>query len=222
EELGRLWSAGAVPTLARDEAFSAVDAFFPSSHRLGVLYSTGMEAAEFALRVARQATGRSRVIGFSGSMHGKSMATARLGWPNPLVHLPDVHTIPYLPDREESEILSDVRASLNAGTAAAVFLELLLGSRGGHIPSREFIEQLRCLCSDHGTFLVADEIFTGFYRTGSAFLHQEFGIVPDIVLIGKAMGNGFPVSGVVLDRRYRIEGSMLPGSTFAGNPLASS
>jgi acetylornithine/succinyldiaminopimelate/putrescine aminotransferase len=66
-----------------------------------------------------------------------------------------------------------------------------------------------------------DEILTGFYRTGSVFAFTRLGIVPDVVLIGKALGNGFPVSGVVVDGRYPIVKSMLPGSTFAGNPLAA-
>jgi acetylornithine/succinyldiaminopimelate/putrescine aminotransferase len=212
---------GVVPTRVRAEVWDAIETFFPDSYALAVLYTTGMEAVEFALRVARQFTGRRGVIGFSGSMHGKSLAAARLGWPNALVTLPDFHTVPYLRELPEDQILQHVSDLVADGSIGAVFLEPLLGSAGGHIPSRSFAEQLAELCSRHGTFLIADEIFTGFHRTGGAFLHQEWGVAPDIVLIGKAMGNGFPVSGVVVRREYPIDGSMLPGSTFAGNPLAS-
>jgi acetylornithine/succinyldiaminopimelate/putrescine aminotransferase len=67
---------------------------------------------------------------------------------------------------------------------------------------------------------VFDEILTGFYRTGTSFYFTPLGFSPDIVLVGKAMGNGFPVSGVVLNRDYKITQAMLPGSTYAGNPLA--
>lgn len=222
EQMDALWGTGAVPTRVGGEARAAVEEFLPPSHGLAVFYSTGMEAVEFAIRVARQATGRKGVVGFHGCMHGKSMAAARLGWPNTLATLPDFHSLPYLPDRSEDAILQDVRSALATGSVAAVFLEPLLGSRGGHIPSRHFAEQLSSLCAEHGSLLVMDEIFTGFYRTGSLFLHQELGITPDIVLIGKAIGNGFPVSGVVVDRRYPVTGGMLPGSTFAGNPLAAS
>src|SRR5439155_1457275 len=109
-----------------------------------------------------------------------------------------------------------------ARSAVEEFLEPLLGSRGGYIPLRPFAEQVSSLCAERGSLLIVDEIFTGFFRTGSPFLHRELGLTPDIVLIGKAMGNGFPVSGVVVDRRHPIAGSMLPGSTFAGNPLAAS
>jgi acetylornithine/succinyldiaminopimelate/putrescine aminotransferase len=222
EQLDALWGAGALPTRVGGEARAAVEQFLPPSHGLAVFYSTGMEAVEFALRVARRVTGRKGVVGFNGCMHGKSMAAARLGWPNPLATLPDFHSLPYLPERSEGEILESVRSVLATESIAAVFLEPLLGSRGGYIPSRHFAEQLSSLCAEHGSLLVMDEIFTGFYRTGSLFLHQELGVTPDILLIGKAMGNGFPVSAVVVDRRYPIEGSMLPGSTFAGNPLAAS
>ncbi|HMC54307.1 MAG TPA: aminotransferase class III-fold pyridoxal phosphate-dependent enzyme [Gemmatimonadaceae bacterium] len=221
-ELESVWNAGALRTSARDQAWAAVESFFPDSYELAVLYSTGMEAVEFAIRVARQSTGRREIVGFNGSMHGKSMATARLGWPNKLVTLPDFHSLQYLPELAEDQILANVRDVVSTERVAAVFLEGLLGSKGGHIPSPEFARELAKICADRGTLLVADEIFTGFYRTGAPFLHHALGLTPDVVLIGKAMGNGFPVAGVVVQRRYPVQGSMLPGSTFAGNPLASS
>jgi acetylornithine/succinyldiaminopimelate/putrescine aminotransferase len=222
EQLGVLWNTGAIPTRIVGEARAAVDKFFPESHRLAILYSTGMEAVEFAIRVARRITGRKGIVGFNGTMHGKSMAAARLGWPNELATLPDFHSLTYLPEHSEDEVLADVRKTLASGSIAAVFLEPLLGSRGGYIPSRRFAEQLSGLCVEHGSLFVMDEIFTGFHRTGTPFLYHELGVTPDIVLVGKAMGNGFPVSGVVVDTRRIIEPSMLPGSTFAGNPLAAS
>jgi acetylornithine/succinyldiaminopimelate/putrescine aminotransferase len=154
-------------------------------------------------------------------MHGKSLAAARLGWPNSLASLPDFHSLAYLPERAEAAILDDVRARLASGSVAAVFLEPLLGSRGGYMPSRAFAGQLAESCAAAGTVLILDEIFTGFHRTGPLFLHQDLGVTPDILLVGKSMGNGFPVSGVAVDRRFSIESKMLPGSTYAGNPLAA-
>lgn len=222
QQIDTLWNTGAVPTQMATEAWNAVEGFFPPTYHLGVLYSTGMEAVEFALRFARQTTGRKNVVGFDGSMHGKSMAAARLGWPNALSTLPDFFSLPYLPSLREEQILADVSTRLATESIAAVFLEPLLGSRGGHLPSREFTEQLARACRNHGTLLIVDEIFTGFYRTGARFLNEALGMTPDVILIGKTMGNGFPVSGVVVDRRYSIEGRMLPGSTFAGNALAAS
>ena len=222
EQVDTLWNTGAVPTQLYTDARVAVESFFLPAYQLAVMYSTGMESVEFALRLARHATGRKSVIGFNGSMHGKSMAAARLGWPNALANLPDFHSLTYLPEHGEDAILGDVQRTMSDGSIAAVFLEPLLGSRGGYIPSRGFAEQLEALCRNHGSLLVLDEIFTGFHRTGPLFLHHELGVTPDIVLIGKAIGNGFPVSGVVADRRHAIKGGMLPGSTYAGNPLAAS
>jgi acetylornithine/succinyldiaminopimelate/putrescine aminotransferase len=221
QQLDLLWNTGVIPTSLGAQVRAAIEEHFPRTHGLAVLYSTGMEAAEFAIRVARQATGRKAIVGFDGSMHGKSMAAARLGWPNELVTLPDFHRLPYLPQLTEEVILTQVEAVVASSPVAGVFLEPLLGSRGGHIPSRRFVEQLATLCQGCGTLLVMDEIFTGFGRTGTPFLYTEMGVTPDIVLIGKAVGNGFPVSGVVVNRRYSISPAMLPGSTFAGNPMAA-
>ena len=77
------------------------------------------------------------------------------------------------------------------------------------------------LCNVYGALLVFDEILTGFYRTGSAFYFSRLGFTPHLVLVGKAMGNGFPVSAVVANREHSVTPKMLPGSTYAGNPLAA-
>ncbi len=220
-QLERVWIAGALETPVGIEARAAVERFFPSSHKVRGFYSAGAEAAEFALRVARETTGRRGVLGFEGCLHGKSMATAALGWPNELVHLPDFRRLPYVPQCAEKEILERAAHALAEESFAAVFIEPLQGSAGGHLASRAFFTELSELCRRHGTLLVVDEIFTGFHRTGPAFLHQELGLTPDVVLVGKAMGSGFPVSGVVVHEKYAIEASMLPGSTFSGNPLAA-
>lgn len=87
--------------------------------------------------------------------------------------------------------------------------------------SPRFYDAAMQLCREHGALTVFDEILTGFYRTGPPFLLSELAAFPDIVLIGKAMGNGFPVSGVVVRRDISITPAMLAGSTFAGNPLAA-
>lgn len=220
-QLERVWLTGAVPTGAALEATRTIEEFFPSSHRLAALYSTGMEAAEFALRIARHTTGRSGVIGFQGCMHGKSAATASLGWPNDLVSLPDFHCLPYLPGSSDAEILHHLKDTLATHPISAVLIEPMLGSSGGHLASANLVQQIADLCRTHGSLLVFDEIFTGFHRTGKTFLYEELGVMPDVVLIGKAMGSGFPVSGVILDRRHEIRPAMLPGSTYAGNPLAA-
>lgn len=221
EQLGRVWNTGALRSAARERALDAIARHFPPEYQPVGVYSTGMEVAELALRVARVHSGRPGFIGFAGSMHGKSMATAHLGWHNAGVELPAFHRLQYVPHASEPVALERVAALLDSGSIAAVFVEPFQASAGGHMASRDFFRALASLCRDAGTLLVVDEIFTGFYRTGAAFLHRELGFEPDVVLLGKALGNGFPVSALVTRRSIEITPAMLPSSTFAGNPLAA-
>jgi acetylornithine/succinyldiaminopimelate/putrescine aminotransferase len=221
-QLGRVWVTGGLETDVAAQARALVEGFFPPSHRLAALYSTGMEAAEFALRVARTATGRNGVVGFARAMHGKSMATAYLGWDNDDdLRLPDFVRLPFVPDRSEAQILGELADVLASRPISAVFVEPIQGCGGGYQASPHFYREVARLCADHEALLVFDEILTGFYRTGSPFVFSDLGLVPDLILVGKAMGGGFPASGVVADERYPITKAMLPGSTYAGNPLAS-
>ncbi len=221
-QLDQVWATGTIDTPIRGQARSLVDSFFPNSHGLLGFYSTGMEAAEFAIRLARVSTGRRGLIGFAKSMHGKSMATAFLAWDNPsIAELPGFHRLPYPSKEHETETFPKLETLLRTKEIAAVFLEPIQGSGGGYAVSPEFAQKLLGLCRETGTLLVVDEILTGFYRTGCEFAHRYLEIQPDIILIGKIMGNGFPVSGVVADRNLNIEPKMLPGSTYAGNALAA-
>jgi acetylornithine/succinyldiaminopimelate/putrescine aminotransferase len=222
KQLGNVWISGSLETTVAAEAKGLVETFFPASHQLAGFYSTGMEAAEFAIRVARVVTGRTGVVGFEQSMHGKSLATAYLGWDNhDGVSLPHFHRLPFLHSCPEEEILRRLKDVLGGATVSAVFVEPLQGSGGGHAASKSFYQQVYRLCVEHKVLLVFDEILTGFYRTGQPFFFSDLEFVPDIILIGKAMGNGFPVSGVVVTRQHPIESRMLPHSTYSGNPLAA-
>lgn len=221
-QLDEVWATGTIETPVRGQARGLVDSFFPSSHGLVGFYSTGMEAAEFAIRLARVSTGRTGLIGFAKSMHGKSMATAFLAWENPsITELPGFKRLPYPSEEHEADVLPKIEALLRTKEIAAVFLEPIQGSGGGYSVSPAFAKKLLSLCRETGTLLVVDEILTGYYRTGPVFAHRHLEIQPDIVLIGKIMGNGFPVSGVVADRNLKTVPKMLPGSTYAGNALAA-
>jgi acetylornithine/succinyldiaminopimelate/putrescine aminotransferase len=220
-QLERVWLTGGLDSEVLAQTRAGIDSFFPSSHGCVALYSTGMEAAEFALRIARVATGRAGAAGFENSMHGKSLATAFLGWDNQdAAQLPDFHRLPFVHRASEEQVLGELSRALLGRKVGAVFVEPLQGSAGGRMASDGFYREVARLCAEHGALLIFDEILTGFYRTGAAFRFEELGITPDVVLIGKAMGNGFPVSAVVADRRITVRPQMLPGSTFAGNPLA--
>ncbi len=219
-QLDAVWLTGGLPTPAFDRARDAVELLFPATHGLAGIYSTGMEAAEFAMRLARIHTGRSDFVGFSASMHGKSSATAALSWDNapPLAH---IHRLPSLAQTSEREILDRLDHCLGQHRVAAVFLEPVLGTGGGHVASSDFCTSVIALCRARGSLVVMDEILTGFFRTGPLFVHKALPELPDVVLLGKAIANGFPAAAVITRRDVPCTPSMLPGSTFAGNPIAA-
>jgi acetylornithine/succinyldiaminopimelate/putrescine aminotransferase len=212
------WLFGALDSPARQAATARLDALLGEPYGLGGLYSTGMEAAEFALRVAQSHTGRPAALGFDGSMHGKSLATALLGWPKDFAAAQSL--IRRLPGDEASALAACAEA-LKSGRVGAVFVEPIQASNGGRVPSDGFLVEVGALARRYGALLICDEILTGFHRTGPLFRFQAVGLQPDVVLFGKACANGFPASGVLLRRDIPIRPAMLPGSTFAGNPLAA-
>jgi acetylornithine/succinyldiaminopimelate/putrescine aminotransferase len=221
-QLERVWATGRLPTPALGEARAAVGRLLPQPLVVRELFSTGMEAAEFAIRMARVLTGRPGVIGFAGSTHGKSLATARLGWPDAdAVRVPDFTRLPFLAELGEAELIERVERRLAEGGIGALFVEPLQGSSGGAMASPGFHRALAGACRAHGALLVFDEILTGFHRTGPAFAFEALGVTPDVVLLGKALGAGFPVSAVASGDACPVLPAMLPGSTYAGNALAA-
>lgn len=222
EQLARVWLTAGIETPVLGEARRLIESYFPGTHRVAQLSSTGMEAAEFAFRIARGITGRTGIVGFDRNMHGKSIVTSALAWDNgDGIELPFVHRLPFLPASAEAEILAQLDRTLAAGNVSCVCVEPVQGCGGGYAASPEFHREVARLCATHGTMLVFDEILTGFHRTGPPFVFSDLGFVPDIVLVGKSIGNGFPVAGTVVHRRFDISASMLPGSTFAGSALAA-
>ena len=221
DQIDRLWIIGNIPTSVFADARAAVERRFPANFQLAGFYSTGMEAAEYALRVARVSSGKPGVAGFQNSMHGKSLATATLTWNNnDGVAVSNWHRLAFLPAVSEDQALAELAQALGTGTVGAVLVEPLLGSAGGYHASPAFYARVQALTREHGALLVWDEILTGFHRTGAAFRFLELELNPDVVLIGKGVGNGFPVSGVLVDRAHPLTPQMLPGSTYSNNPLA--
>jgi acetylornithine/succinyldiaminopimelate/putrescine aminotransferase len=217
-----VWNTGALPTEPRRTAEQRLQAIFSPGYSVAGLYSTGMEAFEFATRVARGATRRNRLIGFARNMHGKSTVAATLGWDNhDGLELPHCTRLPYPPDVDESQALSVLADELAKEPAAAICVEPLQGSGGGTMLSSDACQQLAALARSRGALVIFDEILTGVYRTGPRFFFNSAGIEPDIVLVGKSLGNGFPISAVVAREGIKVTSGMLPGSTFAGNPLAA-
>lgn len=222
EQLGRVWITGGYATPAVETVRAAVNDFLPEGFVLASLATTGMEANELAIRIARVRTARHGLLGFSGAMHGKSFATAALAWDNgdELV-IPQVHRIAAGALHDEGRMLRDVEMVLARAQISAVFVEPIHGTTLGWEASREFYRELRALTQKAGALLVYDEVLTGFHRTGPKFRFEDHGVVPDLIVFGKACGNGFPVAGVACREGAALLPRMLMGSTFSNNSLAA-
>ena len=198
------------------------------------LYSGGAETVESALRLARAATGRRGVIAFHGAFHGKTAGVLGLmGLPfkeglGPF--LDGQHLAPY-PDRFRDATLSSdaCLAALEAlialkGAPAAILVEPMQGTAGNVIPPADFLRGLRRVADRHGALLVADEMITGWGRTGRLFAVEHAQVEPDILCFGKGVANGYPVSGLTtrkeLARHEPWSRPSFSSSSYGGSPLA--
>lgn len=199
-----------------------------------LLLSTGAEATENAVKIARGATGRPAVVAFSYGYHGRTLlALTMTGKVAPYKQnfgpfAPEIYHAPY-PDARRGydapRALAALHELFETGVAprqvAAFIIEPVLGE-GGFVPAPfEFLRELRALADRHGIVLIADEVQTGFGRTGSMFAVEQAGVVPDLLTFAKSVAGGLPLSGVV--GRADIMDAVEPGGlggTFAGNPLA--
>ena len=196
--------------------------------------STGAEAVENAIKIARAYTGRSAIISFNGAFHGRTMFSLALTgkvdpyktgfgpFPGEIYHAAypsAIHGISI--DDAIGSIEKLLKNDVEAARVAAIFVEPVQGE-GGYIPAPpEFLQRLRALCDKHGMLLVADEIQTGVGRTGKLFAMEHSGVVPDLVTMAKGLGGGMPISAVV--GRADVMDHSAPGgfgSTYAGSPLA--
>ncbi len=210
-------------------------ALAPGEHASkALLLTTGAEAVENAVKIARAATGRPAVVAFAHSFHGRTLLGLSLtGKSAPYKqgfgpYAPEVYHAPYPdPYRGRSgasalEAFEELLATqVEAKQVAAVVIEPVLGE-GGFIPAPpEFLVALRELTRRHGMLLVADEIQSGFGRTGRFFAIEHSGVVPDLITTAKSLGGGLPISGVI--GRAEVMDAPGPGGlggTFGGNPLA--
>jgi 4-aminobutyrate aminotransferase/(S)-3-amino-2-methylpropionate transaminase len=199
-----------------------------------IILSTGAEAIENAVKIARAATGRSAIIAFSGGFHGRTMmALALTGKVTPykvgfgpfsadVFHatFPDAYRGVSI-EQSLASIEQIFRADVDAARVAAIVVEPVQGEGGFNVAPFEFLRALRGLCDRHGILLVADEIQTGFGRTGKMFAVEHSGVAPDLITIAKAIGGGFPISAVI--GRADVMDAPIPGglgSTFAGNAVS--
>lgn len=199
-----------------------------------ILFSTGAEAVENAVKIARAATGRNAVVAFSGAFHGRSLfALALTGKTRPYKKgfgiLPgDVYRLPF-PGVPGGATTAQTLAVLEQlfqndvppERVAAIILEPIQGEGGFHPAPTDFLRALRELCDEHGILLIADEIQTGFARTGRMFALDHHGVKADLMVVAKALGGGFPLSGVI--GNAAVMDAPEPGGlggTYAGSPIA--
>jgi len=202
--------------------------------------NSGSEAIEASLKLARRATGRPAIIAFQGGFHGRTLGATsvtssslnyRAGY-EPL--LPSVYLTPFPAvyrdfagdeERATRECMAMLRrltdSVVPADSVAAVVIEPVQGEGGYQPAPLAFLRELRSFCDEHGILLIADEVQTGYARTGRMWAFEHAGIVPDAVCIAKAIANGLPLSALATRRELQERwGKGAHGTTYGGNPVA--
>jgi 4-aminobutyrate aminotransferase / (S)-3-amino-2-methylpropionate transaminase / 5-aminovalerate transaminase len=206
------------------------------------LYSSGAEAVEAAVRLAKSHTGKQEIVGFWGGFHGKT------GGVLPLLSGNFKHQLgPLMPGSYSSPFASCARCAFDktfpscewhcvkflkkkletetAGSIAAILVEPIQGTAGNVVPPPGYLRVLRQLADEIGAVLIADEMITGFGRTGKMFAVEHDGIVPDVITIGKGFGGGFPMSGMIIREGVAFAKPFAnpsgSSSSYGGNPFAS-
>lgn len=179
--------------------------------------NSGAEANEGAIKLARKATGRSKIVTCLQSFHGRTFATMaatgqdkiKVGYGEMLASF---EYVPY----NDSESLAN---AVDDGTAA-IMLEMVQGEGGIHVVEQSFLDAIKEQCEKHGALLIIDEIQTGIGRTGKPFAFQHFDVKPDIITLAKGLGNGLPIGAVVgKESLAEVFGPGSHGTTFGGNPI---
>ncbi len=196
------------------------------------LFSTGAEAVENAIKIARSYTKRSGVIAFGGAFHGRSMfAVALTGKVQPYKagfgpFAPEIYHAPFpchcaSLDETKHAMEQLFKCDIEPARVAAIIFEPVQGEGGFNPIQAEAVKWLRELCDQHGILMIADEVQTGFARTGKMFAMEHYGVSPDLITMAKSMAGGTTLSGV--SGRSEVMDAPNPGGlggTYAGNPLA--
>ena len=205
-----------------------------SGEKKSMFVTTGAEAVENAVKIARAATGRRDIIAFNGSFHGRTLLTMALTgkiapykvkfgpFPGGVWHVPyPIESKGITVEQSMNAIEWLFKTDVEASQVAAIIIEPVQGEGGFYVAPKELLVRLRKLCDEHGIVLIADEIQSGFGRTGKWFAMEHFGVEPDLMTVAKSLASGFPLAGVV--GRANIMDAPDPGGlggTYAGNPVA--
>ena len=199
-----------------------------------IFFTTGAEAVENTIKIARAATGRSAVIAFTGAFHGRTMLSMALtGKVSPYKKqfgpsAPEVYHLPFPASHLGVSVEDSLKAlsylfaaDADPSRVAAIILEPVQGEGGFNLAPPELLRALREICDEHGIVLIADEVQTGFARTGKMFGIEHSGVEPDLMAVAKSMAGGFPLSGVI--GRKELMDFVEPGGlggTYSGSPVA--
>jgi 4-aminobutyrate aminotransferase/(S)-3-amino-2-methylpropionate transaminase len=212
-----------------------------AGEKKAALFNSGAEAVENAVKIARRATGRQAVLAFDPGFHGRTLLALTLTSKTTPYRdgfgpfAPEVYRFP-VPDllrrapgtsgaqcveRGIQALHRFLKSDVHPGSIACAIIEPVMGEGGFVVPPREFVVELTRLCREHGIVLVADEVQTGFGRTGAMFASEGAGLEPDLVCLAKSLSNGFPLSAVV-GRAALMDAPQAGGlgGTFGGNPVA--
>ena len=233
---------GSFTTETRAKFLDLVASVTPEGLTRIQMFSGGAEAVEAALRLAHAATGKAEVLGFWGGFHGKTAGVL------PLLGSEFKHHLgPFVPGRYSSpyadcyrcpfklrfpdcgiacaEFVRDVIRYQTAGEISAIIVEPMQGTAGNVIPPDGFLRAVQAIAREHGALLIADEMITGFGRTGAMWGCDHDGVVPDIMTVGKGMGGGFPLAAVISTEKTTAakpwSNPSASSSSYGGNPLAA-
>ena len=181
------------------------------------LCNSGAEANENAIKLASFHTGKKKIIYFSGAFHGRTAAAVACT-DNPKIVAPvnQSENFVKLPFNDLEALENEFKTNSDI---AGVIVEGIQGVGGVQIPTTEFLQKIQQLCNENKAVFIADEIQSGFGRSGKFFAHQNAGVTPDIISMAKGMGNGFPVAGILISPKFKASYGLL-GTTFGGNFLA--
>ena len=234
--------AGSFTSEARVCALETVASILPSGFDRMQFYSGGSEAVESAIRLARAYTGKTEVLSFWGGFHGKTAGSlAQLGssfkWglgplapASYLTPYADCARCPFKTTYPEcgllcAEFVRDKLKAETSGSLAAVLVEPMQGTAGNIVPPPDYLPAIAAIAKEHGALLIADEMITGFGRTGRYFGVEHSHVQPDIITVGKSLGAGFPVSGLIardeITRAKPWSNPSFSSSSYGGNPLAA-
>ena len=202
------------------QASRALCATLPSSIDAVYFLNSGAEAIDAALKLAKRVTGRSKLFAVSGGYHGNTHGSLS-------VSSNEARKAPFRPLLPEVEFLNwNDMADLDRidSSVACVLVETVQGDAGIRIPSAEWLQAIQTQCKASGALFILDEIQCGMGRTGTTWAFEQFGVVPDVLCMGKALGGGMPIGGVACSKTLLGQFAHAPSlghiTTFGGHPMA--